>query len=255
MPEWKFVLQWSLIAASLVLQVLLLATLVRGAYRRYPFVFLYSLVLFFTTVTDAAMVSVHGSITGDFAQYYYRVESLRQLLLFAVVVSLVDRAASGSFSYRHARLLVAVLAVTAVVLSFSIHSGSDEYYSLLRTKVGRDLSFVAVLINLALWTLLISRKSKDRELLMVTGALGIQFTGEAIGQSLRQVAAGMNRNNWILLAGNLMLVLPHILRLYIWWETFRKSPLEAVRTKSGRQPESQLESESTRQARLLSEAS
>jgi hypothetical protein len=117
--------------------------------------------------------------------------------------------------------------VTAVILSFSIHSG-EEYYSLLRTKVGRDLSFVAVLINLALWTLLISRKSKDRELLMVTGALGIQFTGEAIGQSLRQVAAGMNRNHWVLLAGNLMLVLPHILRLYIWWETFRKSPTVAV---------------------------
>jgi hypothetical protein len=54
---------------------------------------------------------------------------------------------------------------------------------------------------------------------MVTGGLGLQFTGEAIGQSLRQIS----QNHFSLFVlGNLIGGITHLLRLYVWREAFRR---------------------------------
>ena len=45
------------------------------------------------------------------------------------------------------------------------------------TLVSRDLSFSAVILDLLLWMLLIAARRKDRQLLMLSGALGIQTHG------------------------------------------------------------------------------
>ena len=90
------------------------------------------------------------------------------------------------------------------------------------TKAARDLSFGSVVLVLLLWSILISSRSRETLLLMLAGGLGLQFTGEAIGQSLRQIS---QHNIAALYAGNLLLVFSHLLRLYIWWEAFRKVPI------------------------------
>ena len=217
-------LQWPLILVSVSLQLLLISALIRGPFRHYPFVFVYSLVLFFTTTIDVALLTEVGRVTeSELARSFYRSEALRQLLLFTVVVSLIDRALERSLVRHNLRLVLVCGAAAAVLVSSYLHGGEAQY-SLRMTKVGRDLSFSSVVLNLLLWTILISKRTKDRELLMVTGGLGLQFTGEAIGQSLRQVAQILDKNQAILLAGNLFLVASHLLRLYVWWETFRKTP-------------------------------
>ena len=47
----------------------------------------------------------------------------------------------------------------------------------------RDLNFCSAILDLALWALLIAAREKDHRLLLLSGGLGIQFTGEAIGES------------------------------------------------------------------------
>jgi len=129
-----------------------------------------------------------------------------------------------------------VAVVASIFLSYYIHS--DAYkFSLLMTKVSRDLMFGSVGLTLLLWSTLIASKKKDHQLLMITGGLGLQFTLEAIGQSLRQLSR--HRPN-ILLAANILLSVAHLMRLYVWREAFRQpSTIQETRLslESGGTPE------------------
>jgi hypothetical protein len=88
------------------------------------------------------------------------------------------------------------------------------------TQVTRDLSVASTVLTLLLWLVLISSRKKDHLLLMVTGGLGLQFTGEAIAQSLRQ----MSQHHYAaFVAGNLIAGGVQLLRLYVWLEAFRRS--------------------------------
>jgi hypothetical protein len=79
--------------------------------------------------------------------------------------------------------------------------------------------FGSVGLTLLLWSTLIASKQKDDLLLMITGGLGLQFTLEAIGQSLRQLS---RHRPAILLAANILLSAAHLMRLYVWREAFRR---------------------------------
>ena len=61
---------------------------------------------------------------------------------------------------------------------------------------------------------------------MVSGGMGIQMAGKAIGHSLRQLSRSA------MMPGDLVIVLSHLLCLYIWWQAFRhygqKAPVATV---------------------------
>ena len=86
------------------------------------------------------------------------------------------------------------------------------------TRLTRDLNFCAAILDLGLWALLIGSRQKDYKLLLVTGALGIQFTGGAIGQALRGMSPA------IVTAASDFTVITNLVRLYIWWRAFRGKP-------------------------------
>jgi hypothetical protein len=67
-------------------------------------------------------------------------------------------------------------------------------------------------------------QEKDYRLLMLSGALGIQFTGEAIGYSLLKLAVHFNQNHTVALLGSTLVVAADIVRSYIWWRVFQKVP-------------------------------
>jgi hypothetical protein len=215
-------LQWVIFFVSVALQVYVIALLRRGAYKDYPFALIYSAVLLLTSAADA--VAHSGLVALSRAEqrvFYYRDDAARQFLLFAVVVSLIERAMQASPYRKHVRTALAGLAVLSVFISLTVHSGA-QHFVLWMTEVTRDLSFGSVALTLLLWSLLISSPRKDRQLLLVTGGLGLQFTGEAIGQSLRQLS---NHHHFILFAGNILMSVAHLLRLYVWMEAFRREPV------------------------------
>jgi hypothetical protein len=212
-------LQWVIFFVSAALQVYVIALLRRGAYKNYPFALVYSVVLLLTSVADAlALAGVLALSKSGQKFFYYRNDAARQFLLFTVVVSLIERAMQASPYRKHVRLALAGLAVLSVFISLTVHAGAPRFV-LWMTEVTRDLSFGSVVLTLLLWFLLISSPRKDHQLLMVTGGLGLQFTGEAIGQSLRQLS---HHHHGILFLGNMLMSLAHLLRLYVWMEAFRK---------------------------------
>jgi hydrogenase-4 membrane subunit HyfE len=91
------------------------------------------------------------------------------------------------------------------------------------TQLSRDLGFLAVILDLALWAVLIQSRRPDRTLLMVSAGMGIQMAGKAIGHSLRQLSRSA------IVPGNLIIVLSGLLCLYIWWQAFRHYDQNAPR--------------------------
>jgi hypothetical protein len=215
-------LSWLLFAASLVLQIFVVNSLRRGAYKDYPLVFAYSLVLFFTTLADGVLFA--GLVPLSYASksvYFYRNDAVRQFMLFAVVISLIDRALEA-YQYRaRVRIFLSLAVLASVLFSLKIHSSGSNQFIPRMTEVTRDLSVASAVLTLLLWLMLISSRKKDHLLLMVTGGLGLQFTGEAIAQSLRQMSYPYHHG--ALIVGNLLAGGVQLLRLYVWLEAFRRS--------------------------------
>jgi len=223
-------LQWLILLSSVLLQILVIRCLCRGAYREYPLISVFSAVLLLTTVVDAVLFSGVFAVSKYWMQlYYYRNEAVRQFLLFAVVISLIERATVANL--HRVRILSLLGLASALAMAFSIYTHSDvRPFPLLMTKVIRDLSFGSAVLTLLLWLMLLSSRARDRQLLMVTVGLGLEFTGEAIGQSLRQLAT-YQRDTTILLAGNLFLSLSVLMRLYIWSKAFRTTGTSVEKVK------------------------
>src|SRR5260370_40230348 len=156
--------------------------------QRYPLVLAYLAVSLLTIVADAVLMSgVLGLPKEEYRLYYWRNLAVRQFLLFTVVVSLIARA-MWSKPYRTGVRRFLMLAVVATIfLSYYIHS--DAYkFSLLMTKVTRDLMFGSVGLTLLLWSTLIASKKKDDQLLMITGGSVFPFSLEAICRARRSLS-------------------------------------------------------------------
>ena len=143
-----------------------------------------------------------------------------QVLVLLLVITLVYIATKHFRSRR--TLLTAIVCGTMLVAAISllcsltIHTSAPGNFRYM-TPWTRDLNFGAAILDMGLWALLIGSQRKDRKLLLVTGALGIQFTGAAIGQALRDMSPEI-----VALAGDFV-VLTNLARLYIWWQAFREA--------------------------------
>jgi hypothetical protein len=93
----------------------------------------------------------------------------------------------------------------------------------------RDLNFCSAILDLGLWALLIGSRTRDHQVLLLSGALGIKFAGESIGESVRQLAI-RNRSRPISLTGNVIIMLANVFFLYVWWQCLRTPDAETAST-------------------------
>jgi hypothetical protein len=202
-----------------LLQILVLSVMLRGAYRRYGALFGYTVVLFVTTAVEAVAFywPRYAAISST---DYWIFDSIRQVLLYVVVISLIfsasDQSAKRSSIGRF--LITGSVLFAALSLYFTYNRGLDFWM----TRFSRNLGFLAVILNLVLWAALLKHRRPDQTLLLVTGGMGIQMAGKAIGHALRQLSHST------VTIGNLVIVLSHLLCLYIWWQAFRKPSEQPV---------------------------
>jgi hypothetical protein len=207
---------------GLPLELMVIALLLRGEYRRYPFIFLYAVVDFLTTILEIQPAIAYGSATAEakkqFALMFWFYERIMQVLVFLLVISLVYIATKHLRPRR--TLLTGIICGTVLVaaISFWAHYDPNPPIGRYMTRWTRDLNFCAAILDLGLWALLIASRQKDYKLLLITGALGIQFTGGAIGQSLRDMSPA------IVTAASDFTVITNLARIYIWWQAFRGKP-------------------------------
>jgi hypothetical protein len=211
------------------LEFLLVAALLRGAYRNFPFVFAYAIANLVTTIViiptdvNSALHPLDLQSLRHFARVYWVIEGILQLLILAVVISLIDQAATHVRSRRLVRTCLIAGAVIFVAVSFAAHyRPAMRFFGYWMTPCTRDLNFGSAILDLGLWAILISSRRSDRRVLLISGALGLQFTGEAIGEALQSLSIARTVRS-LSLAGSIITMLAGLACLYVWWQTFRRS--------------------------------
>ncbi len=204
---------WLGFAVGVVLQVLVITALVRGGQEGCRFLLVYLTALFLGTVLSAtAFYSPAAQVRA--ARWYWLLDALLQALIFLVVLALTHSALGRRANKTSlGRMLWAGAGLFVLA---SLYFTWDPRIGHWMTAVSRNLGFLAVVLNLVLWAVLIQFQRSNRVLLMVTGGMGIQMAGKAIGHALRQLAKVTE------LPGNLIIVLSHLLCLYIWWQALRR---------------------------------
>lgn len=204
---------WLLLSgAGLALQILLIRELAGRAMRTFPVFTAYAVTLFLVSVVMVAALW-NGDFFGSANRYYWVLEAIIQILIFLVVISLIHRAMDRS--EKRAVVRHALIGGALVFVCASLYFTRDPRASRWMTQLSRNLGFLAVILNLVLWAVLIKSQRADRTLLMVSGGMGIQMAGKAIGHSLRHLSRSA------IVPGDLIIVLSHLLCLYIWWQAFR----------------------------------
>src|SRR5262249_45881630 len=118
---------------AIPLEVLVIRALLRGEYRRYPFLLLYLVVDLLTSLVEILIriLPTDGSheTRRQFIKIYWIDEYIIQLLLFVLVVSLVHR---SSEHLRSRRMLVVILVCFSLLFaggSLLIHYNSELTFS------------------------------------------------------------------------------------------------------------------------------
>lgn len=217
---------------GLSLELAIMVVLLRDQWKRYPFVLIFLIGDFLTTVLEIEPSLSYGTATAAqkqaFAKLYWLNERIMQVLIVLLVISLVYRA-TARLQPRLTLLLVVVAATLLFAgITFALHFDPNVRAGKWMTPWTRDMNFFAAVLDLGLWAVLIGARQKDYQLLMISGALGIQFTGGAIGQALRQISLSPLLAT---LTGD-FISLANIGCLYIWWQAFRMP--SSARAQAGR---------------------
>src|SRR5438309_8365393 len=154
---------------GLPLELLTIAAMLRGGFKRYPFVFAYVVTYFLTTVAEMPSSVFYyyyklilplpnkrvDQAAEAYTWWYWRDEALLQVLVFAVVISLIYYATAKLGPRRIVRLGLIAGAVLFALISFLLryHPLPNVSYGLWATEWARDLRLCAAILDLALWAM------------------------------------------------------------------------------------------------------
>jgi hypothetical protein len=213
------------------LLVLVIATFLRGGYRRFPLVFAYLVADFLTTAAEMpAYISYYANKSkATYAlleKVYWLDEIIMQVLVFTAVISLVYQASNALASRRPVRILLIAGAALFPAISFAIHYQSSGFLTKWMTPWSRDLNLCAMILDLALWTLLLGVRKKDQIVLIISGSLGVKFAGDAISGTLRNLATHFPHHSLpadsMIYGGDIIGQLSSAAFLVLLWQTFRQ---------------------------------
>jgi hypothetical protein len=232
MATEKFVIQVCGWLIGIPLEILVIHALFRGPYRRYPMVFVYVLASLVTTLLEVPF-NIQSWRAGDSgsrllaAKIYWVDDWILQIVIFAMVLSLIDQAISKSAWRRLMRSGLAGGAILFASISLWIHYRPPPVkFGYWMTPWTRDLSVCATILDLTLWMILIASRKSDSRLLLISGAMGLRFTGDAIGEAVLSISTAQMMEA-LALAGAVIVMLADLACLYIWWQTFRRARSQA----------------------------
>lgn len=205
-------IKWVGITVAVVLQLAIIATLLRGTYRSYPMLFVYMSVSFLSTVASASAILGMREWTAYAARVYWICDVLQYVFVFALQVHMLSQSMSGPASRRRIAYLIGAGLIFAALAIWTAH---HPRFNLWMTQTIRNFGFGSMILNLALWTTLL--RNPDRCRLMITAAIGMMLAGEAIGHSLRQLAKSL------VPFGNIILIITYLLSLVLVWRALMRS--------------------------------
>lgn len=245
------ILEWTEMAAfwtqvcmyivAIPLQVMILAAMLRGPYRRYPLFFVFMTASFLTTAAEVqptlAVASGNRAAVQRRLDVYWVDETVMQIVAYAAVMSLLYEATARLKPRRIVLASVIGAAVLIAGISAAAHyEPSAKQVGLWMTPWTRDLNYYAEILMVALWGLLLGSRTRDKTFLLVCGGLGIKFAGEAISASIREIANIQNRAKAASRVGAMIGVASYLVFLYLEWRAFGKREAVAAGLKRNEPP-------------------
>lgn len=237
----RFALQLCAWIIGIPLQLMVIAAMVRGAWRQYVLLFIYSIVAFLIAVAEIPSYLARYTGQADaqhaLSKWYWIDDVILETLLYAVVIALIYQATERMEPRAIVRLILTggalIFAGVSLYVHYSPTAGRGEWM----TPWVRDLSFCSSVLDLALWTFLVTSKDKDPRLLLVSGGLGVQFAGNAIGDAIQDLAGkayhahqfSAGTVTFISRFGAIFSTITGFACLYIWWHAFRAAREESPR--------------------------
>jgi hypothetical protein len=202
---------------GIVLQLLLVVLLLRGSFRKYPLVLAYCVIQLILTAAEYYFIR-----STLYRRIYWTDEIVLNLLLFLMVISFTYRALGDSPLRVTMGKLLAGVFVIVLLLPFLVFKGPPFKANSWFNHTSQLLSFGAAILNLGLWSALVSNRRRDRQLLSVSAGLGVAVTGAAISYGVRAYLTG----GWLLLP-DLFMSTTFVVCMVIWCWAFRprQSPL------------------------------
>lgn len=191
--------------------------LLAGPIRKYAFVLGYCLVQVITSLLEDVVIRRFGTAGRQYRTVFWTDEIVLDLLLFLILILLTYRSMEGSPSRAAMRRILAIVTSLVITLPFLLFKGAFKT-SAWFDHTSQLLNFGGAILNLGLWTALLSNRRRDMKLLTVSAGFGILATGAAISFGLRQLSHGAA----YIAAGNVF-VIAHLAGACILCFAFRPS--------------------------------
>jgi hypothetical protein len=215
------VFEQALNVSEIALQFVLLVLLLRSSIRKYPALTVYTLGGLIADPMEIIVYYRLGWRSSLYHTVYWTDHIMLDLLLILVVVACTYHAlGEGQFRATAVKALGTVMTV-AIVLPFALlryHNGKlhGHFDSQWFNHTSQILNFGAALMNLVLWTALLSNRKRDPKLVTLSIGLGIVTSTEAIAWGVRQWLSEQNR--WPV---DSFVMLAHIASLILWCWVFK----------------------------------
>jgi hypothetical protein len=200
---------------SIVLQVVLTLLLLRGPFRKFPLILAYCVIQFLLIAGENYAKNYAKEM---YSTLYWTDEIMLNLLLFLMVITFTYKALGDSALRPAMGKILLLVCVIVLSLPFLIFKGAAFHSVPWFNHTSQLLSFGGAVLNLGLWTALVSNRKRDPQLLSVSAGLGIAVTGAAISYGIR----GYFRKEW-LWAPDFFMSATFVICLCIWCWAFRST--------------------------------
>lgn len=220
--------QIALLAGAFLLGGTMLSLIRMRRVHLYPIPFAFFLCSVVSSLVFASHTTFGWLTRSQYSRLYWGYEFIEQGFALSLMVVVVRLAAGGEKST--AVLSQGMASVVVVLMAAFLTEDLPSYESKWMTGFTRNLSFGVALMNFHVWGLLISKRVKNREVLLLAAGLGLLTTGKSLGHTFRIVATP---GGWALLIGNYIVVATGIAAAIAWWYAFkrRKAPEASPRGK------------------------
>jgi hypothetical protein len=159
---------------------------------------------------------------------YWSDEVITDLLLFLVVISLTNLALEGNpLRAKTSRILAGIVAAV-LILPFVLFNPplftSPTHWSPAWGRwfnsTGQMLNFGAAIMNLGLWSALLTSRKRDPQLLKVSIGVGVAVAGQAIGFGIRRFIPDQSTAREF---PDIFMAMTHVLSVFIWCWAFQSA--------------------------------
>lgn len=207
--------------AALLAVVLLLAGTIVNLIRtrqvgQYPLPFAFYVCSVVSTLALASHSTLGWMTRGEYTRLYWSYEFVEQGFALSLMVVVVRLAVANEKST--AVLSQGMASIAVVLMAGFLTESMPSYSSRWMTGFTRNLSFGVALMNFQVWGLLLSKRVRKREILLLAAGLGLLTTGKSLGHTIRIVASP---GGWAFILGNYTVVATGVAAAFAWWSAFR----------------------------------